>query len=91
MKMSTFSTSTHCRGGNVGLVLVVGGNQIDLPAFRRKPGILDRHLGRQRRARATEVGVETRHVGQHADLDGFVLRNSTGHRGQRQRGADEKR
>jgi hypothetical protein len=40
---------------DVGLVLVVRRDQIDLPALRRHARILDRHLRRYRRAGAAEV------------------------------------
>ena len=38
-------------GADVGLVLVIGGDHVDLPALGGKAGILDRHLRRERRAR----------------------------------------
>ena len=47
-------------GADIGLVLMVRRNQIDLPALRQQSGILDRHLRGDRRARAADVGVETR-------------------------------
>jgi len=86
MKMSTFSTSTHCRA-----MLVATSGLFDLPALGRKPGILDRHLGRHGGSGAAEIGVEPRHVGQYADLDGLILRKRAGRCGQRERAAQEKR
>jgi hypothetical protein len=61
-------------GADVGLVLMVGGNDVDLPALGGHAGILDRHLGRKRGACAAEIGVKPRIIGQDADLHGFVLR-----------------
>ncbi len=76
-------------GGDVRLVLMVGGNHIDLPALGRKAGILDRHLGRQGGTCAAEVGVKPRIIAQYADLDGLVLRKSAAARGKRQRSAEQ--
>ena len=59
-------------GADIGLVLVVGRDDLDLEAALLDAGILDRHLRGGDRARAGEVGVEARHVGQHADLDDVV-------------------
>ena len=61
-------------GADVGLVLVIGRDQVDLPALGRHPGILDSHLGGNRRAGAAKVGVKSGLIGQHADLDVLVLR-----------------
>ena len=75
---------------DVRLVLVVGRDDLDLVAALLDAGVLDGHLRRGDRARAGEVGVEARHVGQHADLDHVVgnlrLRGAGGERaGDRQR------
>jgi hypothetical protein len=58
---------------NVGLVLVVATDDVDLPALGDEAGILDRHLDRGNRIGTADVGIEARHVVQHADLDGLVL------------------
>ena len=92
MKMSTFSTSIHCRA----MVVAMSGlfwwsaeiRSIFQP-LAAMPGILDRHLGRQRRAGAAEVGVKSGIVGEDADLDGLVLRQGAAACGKRQRGAEE--
>ena len=59
---------------DVGLVLVIAAHDVDLPALLEQAGILDRHLDRDHRIGAADVGVKARHVVQHADLDGLVLR-----------------
>ena len=61
-------------GADIGLVLVIAGDDVDLPALGGQAGILDRHLRGQRRAGPAEIGIETGLVGQRADLDGLVLR-----------------
>ncbi len=78
-------------GADVGLVLVVGRHDVDLPALGCKAGILDRHLGGKRGACAAEVGVKSGIVGKHADLDGLVLRHGATACGKRERGAEEER
>ena len=57
------------RGADVGLVLMVGADDLDLLAVHRAAEIGDRHLRRLDRARAAEIGIEAGHVGEHADLD----------------------
>ena len=54
---------------DVGLVLVVGGDDLDLEALVLGREVLDRHLRGDHRARAAQVGVEARLVVQHPDLD----------------------
>ena len=54
---------------DVGLVLVVGRDELDLDARLSMPEVLDGHRARDDRAGAREVGVEAGHVVQHADLD----------------------
>jgi hypothetical protein len=56
------------------LVLMVAAEDVDGPAFFRQAGILDCHLDRGHRIGAADVGIQARHVIQHADLDGLVLR-----------------
>ncbi len=83
---STLSASYHLlrdAGADVGLVLVVGGDDLDLVAALLDAGILDRQLGRHHRTGAGQVGIEARHVGQHADLD-QVVRNLRLRRAERQ-------
>jgi hypothetical protein len=60
---------------DVRLVLMVGGQDIDLPSLGGKAGILDRHFDRRYRIGAADIGIEARHVVQHADLDRLVLRH----------------
>jgi hypothetical protein len=57
---------------DVGLVLVVRRDELDLVAAFLDAGVLHGHARRDDRARAREVGVQARHVGQHADLDEVV-------------------
>src|SRR5271167_304967 len=61
--------SPHDAGGNVGLVLVVGGDDLDLLAEHGRTKILDRQSCRLDRAFAAEVRVQSRHVVDHADAD----------------------
>ena len=68
---------------DVGLVLVVGGDHLDRLALHLAAVVGDRHLDRGQRALAGRVGIEARHVGEHADLDDVVgnlrARRSAGH------------
>ncbi|MNN32456.1 hypothetical protein D3C81_1461780 [compost metagenome] len=59
-------------GGDVGLVLVVGGNDFDGLAQHLAAAVLDRHLDGFQAAGAVDVGVQARHVGDIADLDGVA-------------------
>ncbi len=61
-------------GGDVGLVLVVGGDQLDRHAQHLAAEIVDRHLDRHGAVLAFHVGVQARHVGDEADLHLAVLR-----------------
>ena len=54
---------------DVGLVLVVGRDDLDLDALVRRLEVLDRHAGGDHRAFAREVGIEAGAVVQDADLD----------------------
>jgi hypothetical protein len=47
-------------------------HELDLDAALLDARVLDRHFRRNHRPRACDIGVETRHVGQHADLDDAV-------------------
>jgi len=87
------STSNHCRAIEVpisGLFWWSPEMTSIFQPFPRQAGILHRHLGGQRRARAGEIGVKAGLIGQHADLDHLVLGGgSTARRGQRQRGGQQ--
>ena len=81
--MSTFSTSYQRRAIDVGeirLVLVIGGDELDLLAKHLAAEILDRHLGGFDRPFAAVVGIDAGLVVEDADLD--ALRK--GRRGQQQ-------
>src|SRR6185312_12206346 len=60
------------RSGNVGLVLDVARDQLDLLAENRAAEIGDRHLGGDDGARTVDVGIEARQIGGDADLDRVV-------------------
>ena len=55
--------------GDVGLVLVVGGDDLDVDALGGGVEVLDGHARGDDRAFAGEVGVDPRAVVEHADLD----------------------
>jgi hypothetical protein len=59
-------------GADIGLVLVVGRDQVDLPALGQQPGILDRHLRGNGRAGAADILIEPRLVAKASDLDDFI-------------------
>ncbi|MNS80053.1 hypothetical protein D3C72_1137200 [compost metagenome] len=71
-------------GGDVGLVLVVGREQLDGHAVDLAAEVVDGHLDRQRAVLAFDVGVQARHVGDEADLDLVLCLGGTG--GQRSGG-----
>ena len=79
------------RGADVGLVLMIARDDVDLPALGGEAGILDRHLGRQRRAGTAEIGIEAGLIGERADLDGLVLRERRTGGDRRQRRAEQER
>ena len=56
-------------GGDVGLVLVVGDEHLDLLAGDRAAHVGDRHPDRLAAGRAVDVGVQARQVADEADLD----------------------
>jgi hypothetical protein len=60
------------RGADVRLVLMIAADELDLHAFGGGIEILDRELRGGNRAGTAEVGIEARHVAEHADLDGSV-------------------
>jgi len=57
---------------DVGLVLVIGRDQVDLPALGQQSGIFNRHLRRGRRAGTADIGVEAGLVAETADLDDLI-------------------
>ena len=57
---------------DVGLVLVIGGDDLDRLALYLAAVIGDRHLHRGKRALAGRIGIEAGHIRQHADLDDVV-------------------
>ena len=64
------SRSAHSRNfwrAEVGLVLVVGGQELDLVAEHAAAEIVDRHLGGLDAARADHVGIDAGHVVDVAD------------------------
>ena len=72
---STLSTSYHWRAmlrADVGLVLVVGGDDLDLHALLRGAEVLDRHARGDHRARRPRGRRRGSTVVQHADLDHVV-------------------
>ena len=59
-------------GADVGLVLMVGADDLDLHAFLLAAEILDRHLRGDDGAGTGDVGIKPRHVVQDADLGHIV-------------------
>jgi hypothetical protein len=55
-------------GADIGLVLVVGGDDLDLQPLRLRLEVLDRHAGGHHRALAGGIEVDARAVVQDADL-----------------------
>jgi hypothetical protein len=60
------------RGGNIGLVLVVSGNELDFFSSDYHAGIGNGHFDGLGATGTVDVGVEAGHVGNHADLDGVA-------------------
>ena len=60
-------------GADVGLVLVVGRDDLDLQALVGRLEILDRHARGDHRALAGDVGIEAGAVVHHADLEVDLL------------------
>ena len=77
-------------GGDVGLVLVVGVDDLDRRALHLAAEILDRHLGGLDRPLAAEIGIDARLVVQDADLDLAVgdVGGGRDDRGRQQSGRD---
>jgi hypothetical protein len=75
-------------GGEIRLVLVVGGDDVDRLAEHTAAEILDRHLGGFERILAAVIGVDPGLVVQNADLDALCRRRpgqqKTAHRNGRQ-------
>ena len=63
----------HDVDADVGLVEVVGVDNLDFHAVSGGIEILHRHLGGDDGALPADVGIEARHVVEHAELDGEVL------------------
>ena len=76
-------------GGEVGLVLVIGRDDLDLAAEHLAAEILRRHLGGHLGTRPGDVGVKARHIQDAAELERRLgLRQRRGRR-QRQNGGGE--
>ena len=73
--------------GEIGLVLVIGGDQLDLLAEHAAAEILDRHFRRFDRPLAAIVGVDPGLIVQNADLDALRRRR----RAREQAACDERR
>ena len=56
-------------GADVGLVLMVGTDDVDLHAVRGGIEVLDCHFGGSDSAGPADIGVQARHVVHDADLD----------------------
>ena len=59
-------------GADVRLVLVIGGDDLDLQPLRRGAVVLHRHLRGNHRALPREIGIEAGSVVEHADFDDVV-------------------
>src|SRR6185437_8704934 len=80
--MIDINPMAHDAGADIGLVLMVGTQNLDLEALLLDAGILDCHLGGYNGAGPADIGIKARHVAEHANLDGFILslRRATGER-----------
>ena len=58
---------------DVRLVLVIAADHLDFHVGMVLGEVGDRHLGGRDRARSADIGVEARHVAQHADLHVHLL------------------
>src|SRR5690606_9381496 len=65
------------RGGNVGLVLVVGNEELDLLAVDLAPHVLDGHPDGIATGLAVDVGVDARHVGDETNAN-HIIGNACG-------------
>jgi len=61
-------TSGRQGGRDIGLVLDVAGDQLDLFAGDADADIVDRHLRRRSRRPPVDVGLQARHIRRHTDL-----------------------
>jgi hypothetical protein len=59
-------------GAEVGLVLVIRGNDLDRDAQHRSAEIFLRHVRCEHRALAADPGQQARHVVEHAELDDLI-------------------
>ena len=59
---------------DIGLVLVIGGDEFDRLAAEGAAGVLDRHLCGLDRSHAGLIRIQARHVAEDADFDRFVRR-----------------
>ena len=73
-------------GGEIGLVLVIGGDQLDLLAQQAAPEILDRHLRGFNRPFPAKIGVNSGLVVQNTDLYALRRRRRTDKRAARHDG-----
>ncbi|MPM39417.1 hypothetical protein SDC9_86050 [bioreactor metagenome] len=71
----TVEPGARMGGTHVGLVLVIGPDQLDLLAQHRTAEVLDRHARCLHRASACGVGIQPAHVAEHSDLH-HVVRNA---------------
>jgi len=60
------------RGADIGLVLMVGGHDLDRFAEHRPAGILDRHARGDHRAGTAKVGIEARLIVEDPDANDAV-------------------
>jgi hypothetical protein len=60
------------RGAEIGLMLVVGSDDLDLLAKHGGAEFLHRELRRDHRALAADIGGDAGHIGEHTDLDDIV-------------------
>ncbi len=65
---------TRLAGGNVRLVLMVGGHEFDLLAVDAAAEISNRHFDRFRAALSVDIGIQTRHIRDEADFDDVARR-----------------
>ncbi len=64
--------SAHDVGTDVGLVLMVGAEDLDFHTLRCDTEVLDRHTRRDYRSGPGDIGIKARHIGHHAKLDDAV-------------------
>ena len=59
-------------GADVGLILMVAGDDLDRCAKNLAAKVIDGHLRGEHTALAGDIGVKTRHIVEHAELDDSV-------------------